>query len=124
MVDEVRRMSWELRPAILDDYGLESALLRHIQDVSAQAGLAIDYQGPGPDAFRERLPPRIELVLYRVFQESVTNIVRHARASRVSVISLKVTNGAPAYLAISTKSFHASGFPFPSQRMEGMSSVT
>jgi signal transduction histidine kinase len=89
MVDDVRRMAWELRPAILDDYGLESALARHIENLGARAGLTIDYQGPDPDAVRTRLPERLELVLYRVLQESMTNIVRHARASRVSVIYVR-----------------------------------
>jgi two-component system sensor histidine kinase UhpB len=88
MIDEVRRLAWGMHPSILDDYGLDSALSRHVQEVGSHSGLAVDYQGldaPG----RLRLPREVEVTLYRVAQEALTNAVRHARASQCSVVLLR-----------------------------------
>jgi signal transduction histidine kinase len=77
-----------MRPSILDDYGLDSALARHVEEISKHFRLAIDYQysrSPGLG----RLPREIEVTLYRVAQEALTNIVRHARAEQVSAVVLQ-----------------------------------
>ena len=87
-IAEVRELAWGMRPSILDDYGLDSALARHIQDVSKHSGLNIDYHfssSPGLD----RLPGRIEISLFRITQEAITNIQRHAKASHASVVVLR-----------------------------------
>lgn len=87
LIDEVRRLAWGMRPPILDDYGLDSALARHTQEVGRQAGVPIDYQytaAPGVG----RLPSRVEVTLYRVAQEALTNVLRHAQAARASVVVL------------------------------------
>ncbi len=88
LIDEVHQLAWEMRPSILDDYGLDSALQTYVQDTAKLSGLPIDYQfssRPGMD----RLPPWIEVILYRVAQEALTNVVRHSQASRVSVVLLR-----------------------------------
>ncbi len=86
IIDQVRRMAWELRPAILDDYGLESAVARLIEQLTEHAAVAIDYQCSNLDGSQPRLPERVEAALYRVAQEALNNVVRHAHASQASVI--------------------------------------
>jgi signal transduction histidine kinase len=85
---EVHRLAWGMRPSILDDYGLESALARHIEEISKNAGLEIDYQFTSPDGL-QRLPSRIEVPLFRIAQEAMTNILRHSKASHASVVILR-----------------------------------
>lgn len=79
---DVRRLAVELRPAALDDFGLVPALERLRDTVAEQSGVDIDVQSR-LDA--ERLPPELETALYRIVQEALTNVVKHADASRVSV---------------------------------------
>jgi signal transduction histidine kinase len=88
IIEEVHRLAWGMRPSILDDYGLDSALARHIQELSKTAGLEIDYQCTTPDGMK-RLPPRIEVTLFRIAQEALTNVIRHSKASHASVILLR-----------------------------------
>jgi signal transduction histidine kinase len=86
LVSRVSALAWDLRPAVLDDLGLDSALSRHISNVSQRASLTIDYRFMCPDGLEARLPSRIEIVLYRVTQEALNNVVKHAQATRVSVL--------------------------------------
>ncbi len=88
MIGEVHRLAWGMRPSILDDYGLESALSRHIEEVSKNAALQIDFQFISPDGL-QRLPSRIEVPLFRIAQEAITNMIRHAKASHASVVILR-----------------------------------
>ena len=88
LISKVYQLAWDLRPAILDDFGLDSALSRHINKVSERTGLPIDYEFIGPKATNSRLPTEVEVVLYRVTQEALNNVVRHASATRVSVVVL------------------------------------
>jgi signal transduction histidine kinase len=87
-ISGLRRLMSELRPAVLDEQGLEAALLNQARAFEAANGVACDIQS-GLDA---RLAPELETVLYRVTQESLNNIGKHARASRVTV-SLATENG-------------------------------
>ena len=87
-IDEVRRLAWGMRPSILDDYGLNSALARHIDDVSRHSTVVIDYNFTSP-AGLERLPSRIEVPLFRIAQEAITNVQRHSDAAHASVVVLR-----------------------------------
>jgi signal transduction histidine kinase len=87
-IDEVHSLAWGMRPSILDDYGLDSALARHIDEISRHFDLEIDYSYSSPPDL-ERLPGRIEVCLFRIAQEAITNIQRHAGASRASVVVLR-----------------------------------
>jgi signal transduction histidine kinase len=78
---DVRRLSHELRPTILDDLGIVPALRFLGEGVSSRTGLAVSVAGSSGG----RLPPPVETVLYRVAQEALTNVGKHARASRVEV---------------------------------------
>jgi two-component system sensor histidine kinase UhpB len=79
---EVRRIAAELRPQMLDDLGLVSALTELVNTFSRRTGLAVE---PSFPARMPRLDGALELALYRVAQESLTNVARHAQASRVQV---------------------------------------
>ncbi|MGH2763115.1 MAG: sensor histidine kinase [Thermoleophilaceae bacterium] len=84
-LDEVRRIARELRPEALDDLGLVNALIALCSRVDAQGGPRVrrELQGTLPS-----LSPDVELVVYRIAQESLTNAVRHSGARTVTV-SLK-----------------------------------
>ncbi len=80
---EINRLAWEIRPTALDDLGLSTAI-RHLLDTwSERSQLTFDVhlrlEG-------RRLPAAVETTLYRVLQEAVTNVARHAEAGRVGII--------------------------------------
>lgn len=81
----VHRLAWELRPQVLDDLGLNLALRRLADDWSQTTGVPVDLH-TGDDLDTHRLPPEFETTLYRVAQEALTNVARHAKAKRVSVL--------------------------------------
>ena len=89
-LQDVRRLAVELRPSALDDFGLVAALERLAASFAEQTGIAVDFQTALAD---ERLPEEVETALYRIVQESLTNVVKHARARRVSIL-LARKNGA------------------------------
>jgi signal transduction histidine kinase len=81
--DLIRNFSSSLRPDMLEDLGLVSTLNWHVAEISRTfPGLKIDFDAIG---LPQRLPPPVELVLYRVCQESLTNVLKHARADRVDI---------------------------------------
>jgi two-component system, NarL family, sensor histidine kinase UhpB len=81
-LEEVRRISYELRPAALDDLGLPSALRSLCAGIEKRAGIVVDLDVP--DSLPE-LDPQVELAIYRVAQEALTNAVRHAHCHTVRV---------------------------------------
>src|SRR6266540_6248483 len=81
---DVRRLAFELRPTVLDDVGLLAAVQRLAADVAARHGLAYQLEVDGLGE-AERLAAEVETVAYRVIQEAVTNVVRHARAASVRI---------------------------------------
>jgi two-component system sensor histidine kinase UhpB len=87
--EEVRRIAQRLRPEALEELGLQAAMLALLDGVAAQARLRTHHQ------IERDLPlnPEDELVVYRVAQEALTNVVRHAQASNVS-LSLGADDGA------------------------------
>ncbi|MEW2615498.1 sensor histidine kinase [Streptomyces sp. NPDC047880] len=81
-LDEVRRLARRLRPGVLDDLGLVSALTSLSEDFATHTRLLVTRRF---DTDLPPLEPETELVLYRVAQESLTNVARHADAGRVTV---------------------------------------
>ena len=79
---DLQRIATELRPPALDEFGLLPALTRHVRDRVAAAGLRADVQIEGR---RRRLPQAVELALYRIAQEALANVQKHARAGCVHV---------------------------------------
>lgn len=78
-LEEVRRIAQELRPEVLDHFGLSSALSYLARAFERRTGIAVERRIDGPLA---PLDPDAELVLYRVAQESLTNVARHSEATR------------------------------------------
>ncbi|MGQ0739963.1 MAG: PAS domain S-box protein [Bacteroidota bacterium] len=87
MLDEtvktVRRISSELRPSLLDDLGLLPAMEWHLKEFEQRSGLKTVLKTAGPAI---ELPDNIKTGLYRIFQESLTNVARHAAAKKVEVV--------------------------------------
>jgi two-component system sensor histidine kinase UhpB len=81
-LEEVRNMARELRPTMLDDLGLVAAVQSYTEQCAEWLGFAVTFHG---DGFARRLSPEVELVLYRVVQEALTNVARHANARHVEV---------------------------------------
>lgn len=83
-IRRTRELAFDLRPTVLDDIGLVPALHRLREDLTARTGQSIELDTAAllPE---ERLPAEIETVIYRVVQEALTNVVRHAHASTASV---------------------------------------
>jgi signal transduction histidine kinase len=82
-LQDVRQLAVDLRPKVLDDFGLVAALERLTETFGAQTGIRVRFEsGLG----EERLPFEVETALYRIVQESLTNIVKHALAENVSIV--------------------------------------
>jgi signal transduction histidine kinase len=81
-LQEVRRLAVELRPAVLDDFGLVPALERLTHAFAEQSDIRVDFHSA---LGNRRLPSEVETMLYRVVQEALTNIVKHANAHNISV---------------------------------------
>ncbi len=78
---KIRKVAHELRPATLDELGLVPALRRLVDDFGSEAGVVTSFDSP----LTERLAPQIETACYRIVQEALTNVVRHAQAKQVWV---------------------------------------
>lgn len=83
LVRQVRDMSLNLRPSMLDDLGLVAALRWYLDRVGQRAGLVTHFEGELAEG--ARFPADVETACFRVAQEALTNVVRHARASQVEV---------------------------------------
>jgi PAS domain S-box-containing protein len=81
-IQQVREFSLDLRPSILDDLGLPSALLWYVEEQAKRAGFETEL---AVEQLKTRLSPELEITCFRVAQEAITNVVRHANAGRVSV---------------------------------------
>lgn len=81
-IQNVREMSQLLRPTILDDFGLDAALRSLTESFSQRTGIEVSYHS---DIVDRRLPDNAETNLYRIAQEALTNVARHAEATAVSV---------------------------------------
>ena len=86
---DVRRLAVELRPKALDDFGLVAALERLRETFAEQTGMRVELEAQIGD----RLPTDVETALYRIVQEALTNIVKHAQASSVSIVLARSPRG-------------------------------
>jgi len=85
----LHRVAWELRPPSMDELGLASTLADYISDWSAQLGIRADFHCVGIEL--DRLSDEVRTTIYRVVQEALTNIAKHAeRSSTVSVVIERV----------------------------------
>ena len=81
-VEQVRTMSFDLRPALLDDLGLAAAVRAYCRRHAERAGVTLELDVEDPES---PLPAELETVCFRVMQEAVTNVLRHAAAGRMNV---------------------------------------
>jgi signal transduction histidine kinase len=93
-LQDVRRLAVELRPKALDDYGLVAAIERLVQTFAEQVGIRVEFE---PNLPGGRLATEVETALYRMVQEALTNIAKHAQAGEVSIV---LTRSADAVSAI------------------------
>ena len=84
VMEELHELAVSLRPSSLDRYGLVPALEQFLAAFQKQNPIEIEFLASGLD--QERLPDDVETALYRIVQESLTNVARHAQAKRVGVI--------------------------------------
>ncbi len=89
-LQDVRSLALELRPKALDDFGLVPAVRRLVESFSEHTGIEVDVE----DRVGERLPEEVETALYRIVQEALTNVVKHAQARRVSIVLMRRTGSA------------------------------
>jgi len=82
ILENLHRLAVDLRPASLDHLGLVSALRQHAESVSNQNNIAVQFEVVGEI---ERLSSDMETAVYRIVQEAMTNIIRHAQATRIDI---------------------------------------
>lgn len=82
-IDSVQRVSYELRPAILDDLGLPSALRWYVDTFCERTSIKARLR---MEASLERLPEAVEIAVFRITQEALTNVAKHSKAESVSLI--------------------------------------
>jgi PAS domain S-box-containing protein len=83
VLEDLHRLAIDLRPASLDHLGLAAALRQHVAMVNQKFGLTAQFEMLG---IQDRLPEEMEITFYRIVQEALNNVVRHARARHVDVI--------------------------------------
>jgi len=111
---QVRELSLRLRPSMLDDLGLRPALLWHFNRYSTQTGVKVHFQATGLDS---RLPTEVETAAYRILQEALTNVARHAGVDAVDV-QVRRENG-DLFLAVADQ-----GAGFDSTAVRGTSGLS
>jgi signal transduction histidine kinase len=82
ILDQIHQISLDLRPSILDDLGLVPTLNWYVKRFGKRLDIEIDFS---PGKFEERLDPELETAIYRVVQEALTNVAKHAGAKHVRV---------------------------------------
>ena len=116
-LQDVRRLAVELRPTALDDFGLVAALERLTQSFAEQSKIPVDFQSTLPP---ERLPEEVETALYRIVQESLTNVIKHAHATRVSVLLTRKKGSVAAVVEDDGRGFDPAAVPDGGFGLAGM----
>ncbi|MGA9780054.1 MAG: ATP-binding protein [Verrucomicrobiia bacterium] len=104
-METVHRFARELRPAMLDELGLLPALRCHLRDFANRTALRVSFRG---NPIAEKLGPDQKIALFRVAQESLTNVAKHARASQVRIVICKRKKNVCMEVADNGKSFKES----------------
>jgi len=79
---EIRKLIYDLRPTILDDLGLNAAIRWYLKNAVEPRGISVELEMPQSD---RRLPHHVETAIFRIIQEALNNVVKHAQASKVHV---------------------------------------
>lgn len=115
---EVHDLALELRPTALDDLGLLRTLSNHIEEWSVHSKVEVDFHSSGWGG--ERLPLPIETTIFRIAQEALTNILKHACATRVSLIIERRPEQVTMIVEDDGKGFDVDAVRGPGQRRLGL----
>ena len=127
---DIRHMAFELRPTVLDDFGLSAALRIYVERFVKQTGIAVHLHCPDGD---ERWDSHVEATLFRVVQESLTNVAKHANATEATIafsaepplLTLDITDNGigfePPYVKITPEGRESLGILNMKQRITGLS---
>jgi chemotaxis family two-component system sensor kinase Cph1 len=116
-LQDVRRLAVQLRPKALDDFGLEPALERLVQTFSESSGINVDLEAQLGDA---RLPTEVETTIYRIVQEALTNVVKHAEGTNVSILLVRRDNTVTVVIEDDGRGFELDEVRSDSLGLEGM----
>lgn len=114
----VRDLAYELRPPLLDQLGLLQAVFEHCEDFSEKNNLDIDLSSAGMDDLH--LHPDVEINVYRLIQEALNNVNKHARAKRVNIRILAVSPDIVIRIEDDGRGFDLSGRVYHSGRKKWM----
>lgn len=118
---EIDRIVLELRPSRLDDLGLHSAIEQHVDQWAAHSGITVEFQTTGSGM--QNLPSEVTVAIYRIIQEALSNIIKHAQASYVSVIINQLPNHIHAIVEDNGAGFDMHALALPSQHRLGLVSM-
>jgi len=118
---EARRIAYNLMPSVLDDFGLVPALQMLCEQFSQRTSINVEYHAHG---LTERLEPTLEVSLYRIVQEALNNIAKHAEASDASVQVVRHAGGIRLTIEDSGKGFDVSSLSSAAQGDRGMGLVS
>lgn len=94
---DLKKLIYDLRPEVLDELGLVPALRSYARSHLEPLGFEVKLRFIGP---KTRIPPRVEIVLFRVIQEAITNIIRHSAATRVEIELSTETDGSQVFAMV------------------------
>jgi len=116
-LQDVRRLAVQLRPKALDDFGLVPALERLVQTFSESSGISVDLEAQLGDI---RVPTEVETTVYRIVQEALTNVVKHAEATKVSILLVRSESSVTAVIEDNGRGFDPAAVKLESLGLEGM----
>jgi PAS domain S-box-containing protein len=118
LMARVRDLSMDLRPPMLDDFGLSPTLVWHLERFQAQTGVEVDFR---PTALRRRYAAQVETAVFRIVQEALTNVARHAGVRRARVEVSADRSGIRLVVQDSGRGFDAQAvLARPSSGLSGM----
>jgi two-component system, chemotaxis family, CheB/CheR fusion protein len=118
---DVDFLAWELRPASLDEFGLPAALSNYVQEWSKHFDIPAEFHTTGLE--RQRLPPEVEINLYRIAQEALNNISKHAEAKGVDVLLERRDHHVALIVEDNGKGFEPDGAAKPDGKKIGLQNM-
>jgi signal transduction histidine kinase len=115
-IQNVRELSHLLHPTILDDFGLDAALRWQAERFTERTGIAVEYDSDAPG----RLPEEVETHLFRICQESLTNIARHSGATQVRISLRRTAQRIRLTVEDNGRGLPAKGVPYRGVGLIGM----
>ena len=114
-IDEIGRLARGLHPTVLEDHGLGVALSRYVTEYSKTHNIAVDLKLSGLDSCN--LQPTVQIRLYRILQEALTNVARHAKAKAVSIVFARSATALRVVVTDNGRGFDAKAVAVSSSRL-------